>query len=123
VRRLIYVALALILLTLSGLTWLRISRSHACIARAQFAQIHEGMSREQVLALMADAPGASCRLSESYDVWLFGENYCISVEYDRVEPHGGNHVVERRFDQVAQKSPLDRMLEAIGYPESVVFAF
>jgi hypothetical protein len=45
-RRLLYLALILVLLAITGLAFVRVTSSSAYVARDRFMRIHEGMTRE-----------------------------------------------------------------------------
>jgi hypothetical protein len=117
------VVIVLVSLALIALMFGRVTTSSAYIVRARFGEIREGMTRNEVSALMAGIPREIEHSSHSgLDLWLFCENYSITVEYDRDE-RGQEIVVDKHFEQVYALSPLDRLLEVFGFPKSTVFRF
>ena len=119
-RRLLYLALALVLLALAGLVFVRVTRSPAVVARLRSAPIRWGLPRERVHELLADLPLKKIR---GYDSWEVGGGYRLVVGYALKYYALNENVIEATATgvQIRCSSPrtlLDEALEFIGYPEA-----
>jgi hypothetical protein len=116
-RRLLYLALALVLLALTGLVFVRVTNTGAYVARSRAMRIQAGMSREEVRQIMADF-GKALKWSEdedSSDSWLLPDGYCLGVSYCySVQRRLG--VSEAHIWRREEPDSLDRVLEFLGYP-------
>jgi hypothetical protein len=119
-RRLLYLAVALALLALTGLAFLRVTSSGAYVARSRLARIREGMSRELVLEMMQDVNSMEGfdRSPMNYnwgDCWQTGGGYSLHVIYstdDQKKRSVGLAWVEGPTEETA----MDRALDFLGYP-------
>jgi hypothetical protein len=75
-RRLLYLALILVLLAITGLAFVRVTESGAYVARVRAMQLRQGMPREDVHQIMADLPQVSS------DSWQVSGGYGIMVCYE-----------------------------------------
>jgi hypothetical protein len=82
-RRLLYLALALVLLALTGLVFVRVTNSGPYAAHTRRALILERMPREEVNELMTDLIGGSYAHRGAWvDYWSVGGSCWVVVEYD-----------------------------------------
>jgi hypothetical protein len=124
-RRLLYFALALVFLALTGLVFVRVTTSPAFASRSLKARIHKGMTQEEVHRLFGREPNDTIHelgwpgqvgnyRSAVIEHWRFSGDYVVSVVY----APGAETVDNATFHKLSQKTMFDRMLESLGYPVS-----
>jgi hypothetical protein len=135
-RRLLYIALTLVLIAALGLVFARVTTSGAYVARIHAKRLDEeihrtwhmegglqvGMARREVLRLMGQAPSSTSDFdSHISDEWWF-DSYQVSVGYDPHGPNGKDLMNARAFCvTLLRKSPetsFDRLLEYFGLPHA-----
>jgi hypothetical protein len=130
-RRLLYLAVALVLLALTGLVFVRITAADAFVARQRVSQIRPGMTVREVRQLMSDVPAERAHLGFPTDGWEISDRYWLTVDYtmDNKGPlplEGPDlekaYVVESQL-HCSNHGTLDRILEWLGYPKAIEFGF
>jgi hypothetical protein len=126
VRRLLYLAVALVLMALTGLAFVRVIGSSEFVARQKVKQIHVGMLRSDVDRVMVGIPyavtigGINPWHVHREDVWNIGGVYLLTVEYNWMlhsedEPWDDMEVTYVKLQRLGERSKLDRFLECLGY--------
>jgi hypothetical protein len=113
-RRLLYLALPLVLLALTGLVFVRVTNSGAYVARCICMEIHVGLARDQVRRTMADFPGLIDDAGP-VDTWNIGDDYVLGVGYEN------DRVISWTFQAIREESLIDMILEWLGYPKAQRF--
>ena len=114
-RRLLYLALALVLLALIGLAFLRVKDSPAYAARAWASRVEPGMGREEVLQLFGEPSASKLFVAPApprIDFWEIDANHELWVYYESM---GGSLRVRSAMAVVApEESLLDKILDIVG---------
>jgi hypothetical protein len=117
-RRLLYLALAVVLLALTGLVFVRVTNSGAYVARSRLGRLQQGMAREDVLGVMDGLQTIGFN-NESHriEAWRCGEGYMLYVYYDKV--YSDDQRLQAAF--LGGPSPedvriVDRILDMLAYP-------
>lgn len=120
-RRLLYLALVLVLLALIGLVFVRVTSSGAYVARSLAAHIHHGMTRAEVEQLLAGLPKDDVPWKERWcEIWVFEEGrYRLTVYFDDSEPDLAREPVSHAYvDKRGEADFADRVLEFLGFAKA-----
>jgi hypothetical protein len=121
-RRLLYLALALTLLALTGLVYVRIASTPAYLARTRLGKLQPGISREEVQRVMAERKPSLLSDPERWmDCWHIADGYFIIAEYDlSASSHHWDHkpkyLIRAWVHKPSPKTLLDHALEVAGLP-------
>jgi hypothetical protein len=123
-RRLLYLALALVLLALTGLAFVRVTNSPAYVVRSLAARIEVEMLRQDVHQIIGRDPSRTLEeqsfdhkavrfLRADIDCWSFDDDYLLFVRHAPESPK----VVAVSVYKRSKATSLDAALEFLGLPK------
>jgi len=114
-RRLLYLAVVLVFLAITGLAMVRVVESEEFISRRRLMQVEIGMTRDQVRSQMSTPPIVDDPEYPLADVWRIGDLHWLIVSYGTEQ----DVAVEKRLERLAfDEGVLGRLLEAAGFPKA-----